>query len=91
MKDWCEISYVLGIKIYRDKSKRILGLSQFRYIDLILKRFNIDESKRGYLPMSHGIHLSKKIFLKIPKEKKKMYSIPYALTVRSIMYAILCI
>ena len=41
MKDLGEASYILGIKIYRDRSKRMLGLSQSRYIDLILKRFNI--------------------------------------------------
>ena len=37
MKDLGEASYILGIKIYRDRSKRMLGLSQSRYIDLVLK------------------------------------------------------
>ena len=56
MKDLSEVSYIFGIKIYRDRSKRMLiGLSQLRYIDLILKRFNMEKSKRGYSPMSHGI------------------------------------
>jgi hypothetical protein len=27
------ITYILGINIYRDRSKRLFGLSQFRYID----------------------------------------------------------
>ena len=54
MKDLKEASYILGIKIYRDRSKKMLGLFQFRYIDLVLKRFNMEESKRGYLPMGHG-------------------------------------
>ena len=44
MKDLSEASYILGIKIYKDRSKRMLGLSQFRYIDLVLKRFNIERS-----------------------------------------------
>ena len=30
MKDLGEASYILGIKIYRDRSKRMLGLSQSR-------------------------------------------------------------
>ena len=34
MKNLGEASYILGIKIYKDKSKRMLGLSQSRYIDL---------------------------------------------------------
>ena len=79
MKDLGEASYILGIKIYRDRSKRMLGLSQSRYIDLILKRFSMDGSKRGYLPMSQDIHLFKKMSPKTPKERNRMSSIPNAL------------
>ena len=61
MKDLGDASYILGIRIYRDRSKRMLGLSQSRYIDLVLEIFNMDGSKKGYLPISQGIHISKKI------------------------------
>jgi hypothetical protein len=37
MKDLGEAAYILGIKIYRDRSKRLIGLSQDAYIDKILK------------------------------------------------------
>ena len=74
MKDLGEASYILGIKIYRDRSKRMLGLSQSRYIDLVLKRYSMEESKRGYLPMSQGIHLSKKMSPKTPEERNRMSS-----------------
>ena len=90
MKDLGDTFYILGIKIYRDRSKRMLGLSQSRYIDLVLKRFSMDGSKRGYFPMSQGIHLSKRMSPKIPKERNRMSSIPYASAVGSIMYAMLC-
>ena len=90
MKDLGEASYILGIKIYRDRSKRMLDLSQSRYIDLVLKRFNMEGSKRGYLPMGHGIQLSKKMSPKIPEERNRMSSIPYASAVGSIMYDMLC-
>ena len=90
MKDLGEASYILGIKIYRDRSKRMLGLSQSRYIDLILKRFSMNESKRGYLPMNQGIHLSKKMSPKTTEERNRMSSIPYASAIESIMYAMLC-
>ena len=33
MKDLGEAMYILGIKIYRDRSRRLLGLSQSTYID----------------------------------------------------------
>ena len=59
MKDLEEASYILEIKVYRDRSKRILGLSQKLYIEKVLKRFNIKNSKRGLLLLRHGIHLFK--------------------------------
>ena len=89
MKDLSEASYILDIKIYRDRSKRMLGLSQSRYIDLMLKTFNMKASKRGYLPASHSIRLSKKIYPKILEERNKMNEISYALAMGSIMYAML--
>jgi hypothetical protein len=60
MKDLGEAAYILDIKIYRDRSKRLIGLSQDSYIDKILNRFNMQDSKKGFLSMSHGITLSKK-------------------------------
>ena len=59
MKDLGEATYILGIKIYKDRSKRLLGLSQSTYIDKMLKRFSMEQSKRGYVPMVSGITLSK--------------------------------
>ena len=50
----------------------------------------MEASKRGYLPASHGIRLSKKICPKTPEERKRMSEIFYALAVGSIMYAMLC-
>ncbi|KAL0400303.1 UNVERIFIED_CONTAM: Retrovirus-related Pol polyprotein from transposon TNT 1-94 [Sesamum radiatum] len=49
MKDMGEASYILGIKIYRDRSKRMLGLTQSSYIEKVLKRFRMEHSKRGAL------------------------------------------
>ena len=40
--------------------------------------------------MGYGIQLFKKISPKTPEERNKMSSIPYALIVGSIIYAILC-
>ena len=59
MKDLGEAAYILGIKIYRDRSRRLIGLSQDTYIDKVLNRFSMHNSKKGFLPMSHGISLSK--------------------------------
>ena len=47
MKDLGEAAYILGIKIYRERSRRLIGLSQSAYLDKILKKFNMDQSKKG--------------------------------------------
>jgi hypothetical protein len=60
MKDLGEAAYILGIEIYSDRSQRLIGLSQDAYIDKILNRFNMQDSKKGFFPKSYGITLSKK-------------------------------
>src|SRR3954467_43857 len=90
MKDLGEAAYILGIKIYRDRSRRLIGLSQSTYIDKVLKRFNMHEAKKGFLPASHGTHLSKTQGPSTPDEQRRMDKIPYALSNRSIMYAMVC-
>ena len=47
MKDLGEAAYILGIKIYRDRSRRLIGLSQSTYLDKILKEFKIDRQRRS--------------------------------------------
>ncbi|GJZ07425.1 retrotransposon protein, putative, ty1-copia subclass [Tanacetum coccineum] len=50
MKDLGEAAYILGIKIYRDRSRRLIGLCQSAYIEKILKRYHMENSKRGSIP-----------------------------------------
>ena len=52
MKDLGEAAYILGIKIYRDISKRMIGLSQSTYIDKVLNRFSMQNSKREFFLVS---------------------------------------
>jgi len=89
MKDLGEAAYILGIKIYRDRSKRLIGLSQDIYIDKVLKRFSMEEAKKGFLPMSHGIHLSKTQCPRMADERECMSKVPYASAIGSIMYAMI--
>jgi hypothetical protein len=90
MKDLGEAAYILGIKIYRDRSKRLLGLSQSTYIDKFLKRFKMDNSKKGFLPVPHGTVLSSSQSPSTPAEVERMKAIPYASAIGSIMYAMIC-
>nr|GEY88403.1 hypothetical protein [Tanacetum cinerariifolium] len=54
-----EATFILGIKIYRDRSKRLIGLGQNTYMDKILKRYKTNNSKRGHIPMQERLDLNK--------------------------------
>ena len=90
MKDLGEASYILGIQIIRDRKNKLLALSQASYIDKVLARFSMPDSKKGLLPTRHGIILSKEQCPKTPQEEEDMRRIPYASTIGSLMYAMLC-
>ncbi|GKC27224.1 retrotransposon protein, putative, ty1-copia subclass [Tanacetum coccineum] len=68
----------LGIKIYRDRSKRLIRLGQNAYMDKILKRYKMDNSKRGYIPMQERLDLNKTQVASTLKEVKRMKNVPYA-------------
>ena len=51
IKDLGKATYALGIKIYRDRSRRLIGLSQSTYLDKVFKKFKTDQSKKGFLPV----------------------------------------
>ncbi|GKA08478.1 retrotransposon protein, putative, ty1-copia subclass [Tanacetum coccineum] len=90
MKDLGEAAYILGIKIYRDRSKRLIGLCQSAYIEKILRRYYMENSKRGTIPMQDKLKLSKSDGASTPAEKRRMSNIPYASAVGSIMYVVRC-
>ena len=87
MKDLGNASYVLGIQIIRDRNKRQLALSQASYIDKVIERFSMQNSKKGLMPTRHGINLSKLQCPKTPQEEEDMRRVPYASAVGSLMYA----
>ncbi|GJY29855.1 retrotransposon protein, putative, ty1-copia subclass [Tanacetum coccineum] len=60
------------------------------YLDKILKRFRMENSKKGNLPLHHGIKISKDLCPKTDDELDKMSRVPYASAIGSIMYAMTC-
>ena len=91
MKDMGEANYVLGVKILKDHSKRLLGLSQEMYIKKMLKRYHMHNCKPMDTPVERNLSLSLDMCPKSPKEKGKMSQIPYSSVVESMMYALVCI
>ena len=90
MKNLGEASYIFNIKLLRDRKNKTLTLSQVIYVNKILARFNLKNSKIGLLPSRYRITFSKDQSPKTFKEIEKMRRVPYAEIVESLMYVKLC-
>jgi len=90
MKDMGEASYVLGVKIIRDRAKRLLGLTQETYIKKMLERYHMQDSRPMDTPVDKSLSLSCDMCPKTLEEKEKMSRVPYASVVGSLMYAMMC-
>ena len=58
MKDLGETTHILGIKLLCDHQKRMLVLSQATFIDTVLTRFSMHNSKKRFIPFRLGKPLS---------------------------------
>ena len=47
IKDLGDATYILGIRLYRNRVKKLIGFSQSLYIEKMLKSFSIVNSKKG--------------------------------------------
>jgi hypothetical protein len=88
MKDMGETNFVLGVKITRDRSKKLLRLSQGTYIKKIHERFHMHYSKPIDTPMEKECTLSLDQCQKNDEEKNQMSKVPYASAIGSLMNAI---
>nr|GEZ13524.1 hypothetical protein [Tanacetum cinerariifolium] len=89
-KDLGEATYILGIKIIRDRSKRLIALSQSAYLEKILKKFRMQNSKKGYTLMMDKPDYRKSQGAKTPNDVQRMQRVPYVLAVGSINIAVRC-
>ena len=74
----------------RDRSKKLLGLSQETYTKKILERFRMENSKPINTPVEKGSALCLDQCTKTDEEKKHMSTVPYVKAIGNLMYAMLC-
>eukprot|EP00253_Pinus_taeda_P033126 PITA_33126 len=60
MKDLSAANYILGMEIKRDRAKRKLRLNQRKYVETILQRFNMQDSKPVKVPIPVGVRFMSK-------------------------------
>ena len=80
----------MKIPIYRDITRRLFELSQSMYIDIIIKRFDIENCNKCFILIRHGVHISKEHSPMTLEERALIEKIPYASTIASIKYTVLC-
>ncbi|KAL4319722.1 hypothetical protein GQ457_18G015860 [Hibiscus cannabinus] len=90
MKDMGDASYVIGIKIHRDRNKGVLGLSQETYINKVLERFRMKDCSPSVALIVKGDKFNINQCPKNEFEREQMKNIPYASVVGSLMYAQVC-
>nr|CAN67902.1 hypothetical protein VITISV_037907 [Vitis vinifera] len=81
---------ILGMEIERDRSKRVLRLSQKSYISKVLSRFEMNNVKTVSTPLGQHFRLSITQAPKTHEEKMFMERTPYASMVGSVMYTMVC-
>ena len=86
MKDIGEASYVIGIEIHRDRSRKILRLSQKAYINKILERFNMRNCSASVTPIVKGDKFCLSQCPKNSLELESMKNTSYAYAVGSLVY-----
>ena len=90
MKDIGGASYVICIKIHRERSRGILGLSQETYINKVFERFQMKNCSPSLVPIVKGDRFSLDKCPRNNLEREKMRDTPYALAIGSLMYAQVC-
>ena len=86
-----EASYVLGVKILRDRSKRLLGLSQETYIKKMLQCYHMHDCKLMDTLVERNLSLSLDMCPKLAEQKEQMSKVPYSSAIGSLMYLMMCL
>ncbi|GJR60497.1 retrotransposon protein, putative, ty1-copia subclass [Tanacetum coccineum] len=82
------VAFRILIKIIRDRSKRLIALSQSAYLKKTLKKFRMENSKKRYTPMIEKPNYRKSQGAQTPSEVQCMRRVPYASSIGSIMCAV---
>ena len=86
LRDLGPTSWLLGVKIERDRSKRSLSISQRQYALDILERYGFTNCDPVGTPMDPGLRLSADMAPTSPADICAMQDIPYGQAVGSLFY-----
>ena len=78
MKDLGATKQILGMEIHRDRRNDKFWLSQQKYVEKILMRFNMNNVKPVQIPLASHFKLSSILCPSNDEEKDYMSHVPYA-------------
>ena len=87
MKDLSPARHILRMKISRNRNQRQLFLSQTDYVGRVLECFNMQSAKSASTPLPINLRLSQRDCPTSGSKGEDMKSVPYALAIGSLMYA----
>jgi hypothetical protein len=87
ISDLGELTWLLGLKVERDRAARTITISRKAYVDTILERFRLTDAQSAQTPMDVGTVLSVDQSSLTHLEHEAMKDVPYQRNVGSLMYA----
>ena len=90
MKNLGPAQQILGMKIVRDRKAKKIWLSQEKYVERVIERFNMRDAKPVNTPLANHFNVSKRSCPTTSSARKEMETIPYSSAVGSLMYAMVC-
>jgi len=90
MKNLGAARKIFGMEIHRDRKADKLYLSQKKYLEKVLERFNMTDCKSVFTPLAAHFKLSSDSCPTSKEEIDKMSLVPYASALGSLMYAMVC-
>jgi hypothetical protein len=86
LRDLSPTSFLLGVQIDRERSARMLHLSQRQYMLDLLDRFSFVDCSPVSTPLNPGSHLDMSQCPQTPEDNKFMRNKPYVSAVGALMY-----
>lgn len=89
MKDLGYAKKILGMVIKRIRSENKLTITQEAYLNKVVTKFGMKDSKTVNVPLTAHMNLSKTNSPKSEEEMKEMENIPYANAISSVMFSMI--
>jgi hypothetical protein len=87
ISDLGELTWLLGLKVERNRSAGTISLSQQAYVGTVIERFCLQDAKSASIPMNVGASLSSEQSPSTHEETEDMQDVPYQRAIGSLMYA----